>query len=84
MTETVARYRSTDFVHRIQLSKIRHQWQMDQWCREQFGSRWEATDNQSGRWCVFWCGLWNKDYTVYEWMFVSQRDYFWFLLRWGQ
>lgn len=82
MTETVARYLSTDFVHQIQLSKIQHQWQVDQWCQEQFGPRWEATGNQSGRWCVFWRGLHQEDYSLYEWLFVNEADALLFVLRW--
>jgi hypothetical protein len=81
VTETVARYRSLDFVHRIRLSKIQHHWQMNQWCQEQFGPRWEATGNQSGRWCVSWLGL-QEDYTVYEWLFVNEADALLFMLRW--
>lgn len=83
MTETVIRYRSTDFVHRILLPKHRHQWQADQWCREQFGDRWEATGNRSGRWCVFWRGLRDEDSSLYEWLFVNEADALLFALRWS-
>lgn len=79
---TVTRYRSQDFVHRILLPKHRHQWQVDQWCREQFGDRWEATGNRAGTWCVFWRGLRDEDSSLYEWLFVNKADAVLFALRW--
>lgn len=81
---TVTRYRSSDFVHRILMPKIHYQWQVNQWCQEQFGPRWEATSDQSGRWFEFWRpGMRDEDYTVYEWCFVNEADALLFVLRWA-
>lgn len=80
---TIIRYRSSDFVHRVLMSKAKKQWEMNLWCQEQFGPRWEVTGNRSGRWCVFWRGLRDEDSSTYEWLFVNEDDAMWFSLRWA-
>ncbi len=79
---TVTRYRSQDFIHRILLPKLEDQWQVSNWCIEQFGPRWSVTENRSGRWCCFWRGLRENDFSIYEWLFVNEQDTVLFSLRW--
>ena len=80
---TVTRYRSTDFVHRILLPKSEDQWQISYWCKEQFGPRWSVTENRQGRWCCFWRGLRETDFSMYEWLFVNEQDALLFALKWS-
>jgi len=80
---TITRYRSSDFVHKILMPKEKNQWEIDQWCKDQFGARWEAVGNRSGTWCCFWRGFKNDASGDYEWFFVNKDDAMWFSLRWA-
>lgn len=62
------------------------------WCREQWGPRWEAVDNRSGTWCVFWGGNrveMGKPFQLdmvsnqYRWHFATEQQLTWFKLRWA-
>jgi len=53
-----------------------------EWCEEQFGERWVATQNRNGKWCVFWAGTRSKNPGTYEWFFENDQDAAMFALRW--
>jgi hypothetical protein len=72
---------SRDFVHTITLPKMKRQWEVDKWCTEQFGPRWEAVGYREGVWCCFWKG--RSIPGSYEWLFANEQDANWFMLKWG-
>lgn len=53
-----------------------------QWCREQYGERWQATGrgNRQGVWTVFWAG--RDSFSMYRFCFVNEQDMILFILRW--
>jgi len=80
---TVVRYRSSDFIHKILMPKEKNQWEVDQWCKEQFGPRWEATGNRSGRWCCFWRGFGHERAGTKDYVILDEKKFTMFLLRWA-
>jgi hypothetical protein len=56
--------------------------QARQWCEQELGERWVATQNHNGRWCVFWAGFRSKNPGTYEWFFEDEQDAMMFALRW--
>lgn len=56
------------------------------WCRNQFGTPWVATNRagvaQGACWCSFWCGP--EQHGSYIFHFRKERDMLLFTLRWGQ
>ncbi len=52
-----------------------------EWCKKQFGSRWNPIDNRSGRWAMFWApGIPSNRY---RFCFANEEDMVWFMLRWS-
>lgn len=51
------------------------------WCMDQFGTRWEAVGNQSGRWSMFWAG--RDAPKKYRFCFAEEQDMVWFVLKWS-
>ncbi len=51
------------------------------WCIEQFGSRWSPIDNRSGSWSMFWAGRDHID--KYRFCFANKEDLMMFILRWS-
>lgn len=70
-----------DFPYKFLIPKIRHQWEADTWCTQQFGKRWSVVDNREGVWCCFWSG--GAMPGSYEWYFLNERDAMMFALRWA-
>lgn len=62
-----------------------HLWNMNDWCRKQFGVRWQAISRndaeRNGVWTVFWCGRENP--TAYRWLFKNEYDAVLFTLKWA-
>ena len=54
--------------------------EIDPWCREQFGPRFDLLDNITGTWTYAWAGP--EHMTDYEFRFVNDKDAFLFRLRW--
>ena len=53
-----------------------------QWCREQYGERWQAIDNRDGVWAVFWSGIREQE-SMYRFRFINEQDMILFILRWA-
>ena len=72
-----------DFPYRLVMPKHQKQWEVDLWCKEQFGPRWSAVSNRAGVWCCFWIGTRaGEDSGKYEWLFEREADAILFSLRW--
>lgn len=68
-----------EFPYQTVTSKNNH-WQAAEWCKENFGPRWEAIGNREGTWCTFWRG--RSIPGSYEWFFLNEQDYLMFTLKW--
>lgn len=67
--------------HTVYLKKNRYGYEIDAWCKNQFGEEWSAIDNHDGKWCCFWAGRERPGY--YRWQFTNEQDMVLFLLRWS-
>lgn len=69
--------------HQVLIHKDVHR-EAAQWCREQFGERWQATgrDNRQGVWAVFWAGIRGQE-SMYRFRFINESDLMVFILRWS-
>jgi hypothetical protein len=54
-----------------------------EWCKENFGPRWDGIGNRTGTWSVFWGGNTVENYpSTYQWHFATEEQLMWFKLRW--
>jgi hypothetical protein len=79
MTTTVETYRHLD--HEVLIDSSLHR-EAARWCETQFGRRWEATGNRSGRWNMFWAGPGFGFPGQYRFCFAREQDMMMFILRW--
>jgi hypothetical protein len=75
VTETTYRYLD----HEVLVVSAKHR-EAGQWCKEQFGRRWEAIGYRSGRWSMFWGG--RDQPKKYRFCFALEQDKLMFMLRW--
>jgi hypothetical protein len=78
MVMSKTEYRHLD--HEVLIDAHKHG-PASKWCVEQFGARWEAIGNRSGRWCLFWAG--RDAPKKYRFCFADEKDMVWFVLRWS-
>lgn len=68
-----------DLPHKIQIEKNnRNLYEMEDWCKNNLGPRWEAIGNRQGIWCCFWAGV--KQHKMYDFYFANESDMIWFKL----
>jgi hypothetical protein len=68
-----------DLPYTIRIHKNKHH-EVEQWCKEHIGERWEAIGNRDGNWCCFWAG--RKDFAGYNFHFAREEDMIWVALKW--
>jgi hypothetical protein len=80
MKEETIEHRHLD--HEVELPLAgKSVYEVDTWCQEQFGPRWQAVGNRTGRWSCFWSGKTGP--ISYRHCFAYEQDMFLFLLRWS-
>jgi len=52
----------------------------EQWCEENIGTRWSVVSMNVGNWACFWQG--REEPTHYKWYFKNESDAMLFILKW--
>ena len=74
-----------DLPYEVIVDKHIH-YEAEEWCRQQWGTRWSVIDNRGGTWCCFWAGFRSNNAGnagKYRYHFQNKEDAALFTLRWA-